>query len=112
MIRILHTACAGLLVMVALLAYGLKEETAQLRREVDRLKAERAELADAIDLQRAEWAALNAPDTLRRIADHLYGEGRMLGADGEILTAWRPEQLVEIRDLPLRPGASGGGAER
>lgn len=105
MIRILHTACAGLLVAVALIAYGVKEETRALRSEVTRLNGEKVRLAAEIATLEAEWSYLNGPETLLRIAERVYGPGRLIGADGAVLSPWRPEQLVELQDLPLQPNA-------
>lgn len=106
MIRLLHTACAALLVMVALVAYGVKEETAALRDQIVDLEQRKADLHDEIAMLRAEWSYLNGPDMLARIAARVYGEGRFIGADGGVLQPWRPEQLVELRDLPRKAPAT------
>lgn len=104
MIRILHTACVGALVGVALVAYGVKEETAALDRKVIELKERRAALHEAIQRERAEWAYLNSPAVLEAIATRVFGAGRYGSAENTLLSPWRPEQLVALRDLPLRSG--------
>lgn len=104
MIRILHTACVGALVGVALVAYGVKEEIAALDRKVVELKEQRAALHEAIQRERAEWAYLNSPAVLDAIATRVFGAGRYGSAENTLLSPWRPEQLVELRDLPMKSG--------
>ncbi|MBX2855501.1 MAG: hypothetical protein KTR21_10955 [Rhodobacteraceae bacterium] len=118
MFRILHTACAALLVAAALIAYGVKEETAALQREKQDLQRRKARLAAEIATLEAEWAYLNGPETLLRTAAKVYGPGRLIGAEGEVLTELRPEQAVSLKDLPFKPTtpapspASGAEAAR
>lgn len=117
MIRIIHTACAAALVIVALIAHGVKEEKRALDDEAARLAAETVALRAAIARETAEWAHLNSPDSLRRIAEHLYGAGpwshaaaggSWRGAESEtwrgavVLRAVAPRQVVDIRTLAYR----------
>lgn len=117
MIRILHTACAALLVVVALVAYGVKEETGALRDEVKRLTAQKAEMESEIKRLETEWAYLNGPEQLLAIARRVYGADpsgapRLIGGEGELLTPWRPEQLASLQDLPFRSGLTKDDAAR
>lgn len=113
MIRILHTACAGLLVVIALVAYGVKEETGALREEVQRLTAQKAAMQSEIQRLETEWAYLNGPEQLLAIARRVYGADphgapRLLGGEGELLIPWRPEQVATLQDLPFRSEATDG----
>ncbi|MEO1329184.1 MAG: hypothetical protein AAFW46_05945 [Pseudomonadota bacterium] len=96
MIRILHTACALLLVAVALVAYGVKEEVRALRAERDALLERRLEARAALATAEAEWRHLNAPEELLRAAARLYGPGRLRDADGRVLAPPRPDQAAAL----------------
>lgn len=104
MIRIVHTACAALLVTVTLIAYGVKEETRALRRQIEALADERQAVRDEIATLEAEWDHINSPATLRRIAMRLYGDGMLRTPEGDPLAPWTAAQLVDL-DTPVAPDA-------
>lgn len=98
MIRVVHTACALLLVAAALIAYGFKEEVRALRAQKETLEERREAALAALDTARAEWRHLNDPEQLRRAATRLYGPGRLVDADGGQLAVPRPDQIVSLRN--------------
>lgn len=99
MIKLFHMGVAALVVAVALVGYGRKEETAALAREIVRLEAERERLLAETEALESEWAYLNGPDQLWRIARAAYG------ADGPPLSEPTAAQLISLDDLPMRGGA-------
>lgn len=103
MIRLVHTLCATLLVAVALIAYGVKEETRALQREIEAVERETERVAREIDALETEWAYLNSPRALRRIATALYGRDGLVGVDGGALEPWAAAQVQRL--TPLAPTA-------
>lgn len=93
MIRIVHTACAALLVAVALIAYGVKEETRALQREIEAVERETHRVEREIAALEIEWSYLNSPTVLREIATRLYGRDGLVGVDGGALQPWTAAQL-------------------
>lgn len=96
MIRILHTACAALLVAVALIAYGVKQEVRALRSEKASLERAKESAEAALATAEAEWRHWNDPAQLRRTAARLYGPGRLVDADGRALSPPGPGQVLAL----------------
>lgn len=96
MIRIAHTAGLALLVAVVLVAYGVKEETRALLDERNSLIATLEAKHDEIATLKAEWEHRTSPSELKRLAVRLFGEGRILGADGEPLEPLRAGQVLDL----------------
>ncbi len=99
MIRILHTACAALLVAVALIAYGKKQEVRALRAERDAMLAEKVAARAALATLEAEWRHLNDPAELRRTAARLFGGDGLRDADGRRLGPPTPAQTLPLGRL-------------
>ncbi len=107
MIRLVHTACAALLVAVALIAYGVKEETRALQREIEAVERETERVEREIAALEIEWTYLNSPAVLKNIATRLYGRDGLIGVDGAELKPWAAAQ-VRALDAPAVAKASGG----
>ncbi|MGM0583059.1 MAG: cell division protein FtsL [Pseudomonadota bacterium] len=65
----LYVAALGMVCLVAVWAYQVIERTRDLRAEVAELHGRIAEEREAISVLRAEWAWLNRPERLARLAD-------------------------------------------
>ncbi len=109
MIRLAHTALLALLVAVALVSYGAKEEVRAKRAKLGELRAEAAALEAEIATLTAEWRHLSSPSALRALAKRLYGEAAFRAPDGAPLAAWRPDQLLDLSAPVARPALSGSG---
>ena len=96
MIRIAHTACLALLVIVVVVSYGVKEETSALMDEKQELAATLERKRVKIATLEAEWTHLTSEPYLRALAARLYGEGRLLGAEGEPLEPLGLDQLLVL----------------
>jgi hypothetical protein len=78
-------------VLAACGLYALKHEVQRLDARIGHTRAAIAEERMALTRLRAEWATLNQPGRLGRLASaHLE------------LTPARPRQIVRIADIPLR----------
>lgn len=106
MIRIVHTACAALLVAVALIAYGVKEETRALQGEIEAVERETDRVEREIAALEIEWSYLNSPAALHEIAVQLYGRDGMVGLEGEPLTPWTPARTVSLDSPAPRRSSS------
>jgi hypothetical protein len=107
MIRMVHTACAALLVAVALIAYGVKEETRALQREIKAVERETGRVEREIAALGIEWSYLNSPAVLRQIAVRLYGRDGMVGVDGAALVPWTAAQVRALEDPVDTPAHAG-----
>lgn len=96
MIRIAHTLGLALLVIVVVVSYGVKEETSALIDEQKELLATLERKKAKIATLEAEWTHLTSRPYLEELAARLYGEGRILGADGEPLEPLRLDQTLEL----------------
>lgn len=107
MIRMVHTACAALLVAVALIAYGVKEETRALQREIKAVERETGRVEREIAALGIEWSYLNSPAVLRQIAVRLYGRDGMVGVDGAALVPWTAAQVRALEEPVDAPALAG-----
>jgi len=80
-----------LAVIVACVLYALKDQVQRLEGELHRARAAVAAERVALDRLRTEWALLNQPGRLERLA------GKHLG-----LVPAQPGQIVRIADIPYR----------
>ena len=103
MIRLAHTLMLALLVAVALISYGLKEEHRARTESLSNLLRQKEELRQEIATLKTEWHHLSSPEHLRRIAQRLYGGDGMRTANGALLSAWQPDQLLDLHAPVPRP---------
>jgi hypothetical protein len=90
--RIIHLLVIGALVFAAAYVYRIKMESTSRTERVLRLHAEIREQRDAIAVLRAEWAKLDAPLRLQRLAErHLS------------LKSLNAAQYDQLKNLPERP---------
>jgi hypothetical protein len=90
--RIIHLLVIGALVFAAAYVYRIKMESTSRTERVLRLHAEIREQRDAIAVLRAEWAKLDAPLRLQRLAErHLP------------LKPLNAAQYDQLKNLPERP---------
>lgn len=103
MFRISTILCFAMFLLGAFGLYQVKYEVLDLREEVDLLETELAEERDALHVVKAEWAYLNRPERLRRLAGKYLEMEPMSGA-----------QLADLSGLPYENGlytvAEEGGA--
>jgi hypothetical protein len=91
-VRIIHLFVIGALVFAAAYVYRIKMESTARTERVLRLHAEIREQRDAIAVLRAEWARLDAPLRLQRLAErHLA------------LKPLAATQYDSLKNLPERP---------
>lgn len=114
MIRIAHTALLALLVAVALITHGAKQESRQKRAELDGLAERQAAVRAEIETLRLELAHLSSPDRLRELLRQIHGAPGLRDPSGAALAPWRPDQLVDlsaprVRTGPLRSPPSEAG---
>lgn len=102
MIRIAHTALLALLVGVALVTHGGKQEIRQKRAELDDLAERQAAVRAEIDTLQLELAHLSSPDRLRALLRRLHGAPSLRDPSGAALAPWRPDQLVDLSAPRLR----------
>ncbi|MCI4662887.1 MAG: hypothetical protein MRY63_13835 [Neomegalonema sp.] len=96
MSAVLQTFLGACIVGGALWVYGMKEEIAAKRELVAELEGERDALNVTLETLEAEWAYINAPERLERLASKLRDHRiRALGAP-------KPEQVATTNDLPWR----------
>lgn len=99
--RILHIVVIILLIGSVAYSYRVKyhsialmNESAQLKKEIEKTKNEIAEA-------KAEWQVLNSPERLQKLADaHSHTVGM------------RVSQIIQWSDLPLRPAPSDPIADK
>ncbi|MEL6317089.1 MAG: hypothetical protein AAFR16_05560 [Pseudomonadota bacterium] len=103
MVRWTETAGGALLMTVALISYGVKEETRALEREAAALEGEVERLTRRLETLEVEWSHVTSPQPLRRIAERLYGQTWRVGAENAALAPWRPEQRLDLRPAPATP---------
>jgi cell division protein FtsL len=90
--RIIHLLVIGALVFAAAYVYRIKMESTERTERVLRLQAEIREQRDAIAVLRSEWARLDAPLRLQRLAErHLP------------LKPLNATQYDSLKNLPERP---------
>lgn len=99
MMRLAHTAILTLLVAVALISYGAKEETRAKQAELRKLETERAALRAEIATLEVEWRHLTRPERLARLAEELSDE--LGGSVDAPLGPWRADQVLDLH-APLR----------
>lgn len=106
------------MISIAVLAIGLylvKYSVADVQRDVARLQTELADEKESLHLLNAEWAYLNRPDRLRKLADrHLDLEpldSRQIGEVSVLPVAATydeaPTRNAMIRNASLSPAAGG-----
>jgi hypothetical protein len=86
---------ALLAVLAVTLVYGLKHSVHRLQNARDQLRAEIVDEQTRVTALRAEWAFLDRPERLRRLAERFTD-----------LEPALPEQLAEVDALPARGPAS------
>lgn len=92
MIKLLHILAITALVGSAGYAYSVKYETLYYAETLAKTRAKLQREREAIAVAKAEWAMLNRPDRLQRIADqHLDLKPMQIG------------QLGRLSELPARP---------
>jgi hypothetical protein len=90
--RLIHLLVIGALVFAAAYVYRIKMESTSRTERVLRLHAEIREQRDAIAVLRSEWAKLDAPLRLQKLADrHLA------------LKPLAATQYDSLKNLPERP---------
>ena len=90
--RIVHLLVIGALIFAAAYVYRIKMESTARTEEVLRLHAEIRQQRDAIAALRAEWAKLDAPLRLQKLAErHLQ------------LKPVNATQYDSLKNLPMRP---------
>ncbi len=82
----------GLTLIASLGLYQTSGQTQKMQREVERIEAQLTDTSKEIQLLRAEWAYLNAPDRLARLAKQHLPQ----------LQAAQGRQLSQIASLPSR----------
>lgn len=102
--RLAHTLGVALLIVFALIGYGVKEETRALQAELDALDGERTRLLGAIVTLETEWRHLNSPMALTRLARRFYHDAGFVGVDGTPLVRIAPTHVVDLG--AARPGAA------
>ncbi len=98
--RISPVAWSVLLALGALGLYLVKYQVQSVRDDVTRLERELAAEREAVALLEAEWAYLNRPARLERLA------GQHLA-----LSAPDSRRVVEWQDIPLRPQSVAAKSE-
>lgn len=94
--RIAHAVFAGLLIAMALMAYGVKEQTSEMERAARALDREIGRLREEIAMLEVEWAHVTSAASLERLSTQLHGGPGLRDRDGEILEPWRPDQRVAL----------------
>ena len=99
---VLYLIATGLVVSVAFWAYKINYRTQAAEAEVSRLQREIAREKHALAILAAEWAYLNRPDELRRLAEINFEHLGLMPLDqshfGEAVTVaypMPPELLAE-----------------
>lgn len=82
------------IVGLAIWAYGQNHQTQVVNDELRDLRREISELRDSIDVYQAEWAYLNRPERLIRLADLNFDALRLGPIEGH--------QFGRIGDIGLR----------
>lgn len=94
--RIMTTACAGLLIGALSIAYGLDEQTEEVARDIAALEQRKEALQRELDVLAYEMRAATAPDRLTRVAASAFGADQLRDAAGAPLAPWRTDQLLEL----------------
>lgn len=100
MLRLAHTICFLLLTTLALVAYGVKEETHVMRYKLQELQQERREAAARIAILDAEWRRLTSPDALRALSRRVYGADALQDRSGAALAPATLDQVHVLRRSP------------
>lgn len=95
MIRFFHMAAIFGLIGSAAYAYSIKYDTLFYAEEVAKIRAKIGKERDSIAVTKAEWALLERPDRLQRMADQNLD-----------LQPMSINQLARFSDLPVRPANS------
>ena len=91
---------SALLILSAYWAYSVNYTTRAAERRVALIEAQITEEADKIDVLRAEWAYLNRPERLTRLAEANYEILRLVPI--------RADHYGDLADVP-NPGDGLGG---
>ncbi|MEO1198948.1 MAG: hypothetical protein AAFX39_06900 [Pseudomonadota bacterium] len=92
MSRILTGLVLIIVVAAAAILYAQKHDATLARERIADLRHDIAGLNAELDILRAEWTALDTPDRIQALADRFL-----------VLQPAKPEQIVKIADLPIRP---------
>lgn len=93
----LFSSC--LLILSAYWAYSVNYTTRAAERSVDALKQQIVEETDKIEVLRAEWAYLNRPERLTRLAEANFEILRLVPV--------RADHFGDIADVPKDDGLGG-----
>ncbi len=93
----LFSSC--LLILSAYWAYSVNYTTRSAERSVDALKQQIVEETDKIEVLRAEWAYLNRPERLTRLAEANFEILRLVPV--------RADHYGDIADVPKDDGLGG-----
>lgn len=111
MIRLLNTIAFFSIVLSVVYAYSVKYETLQQYEEMRRLQSEIRKEREAIGILQAEWALLNRPERLDRLAkEHLSLQPldvRQLARFSEL--GERPKNRNSLSEHLVRLGLGGNG---
>lgn len=114
--RIAHAVFAGLLIALALIAYGVKEQTRALERAARAADRDIAALQYEIEMLTVEWAHVTSAASLERLSAELNGGPGLRDRDGVALSPWRAAQRLSLaRSAPVAavapdPSLLGEGA--
>ena len=97
MIRSATLLCFGAAVASAGFLFVVAHQAQQREREIDRISRSIRQEREAILVLEAEWAYLNQLERLQTLSTRHLG-----------LTPMRPEHLVRLSDLPMRPPERAG----
>lgn len=100
MIRLANSVLVFLLVAVALIGYGAKEETRALRAEIAALEKRKRAVEADIRLWRAEWDYVTSAPVLIDTAQRLYGDEGLRDPEGAALGPWRIDQVRRLVPTP------------